>query len=141
MMALRLALLSALLSVATGFLVAPLAARRAPMRVNMGVEDVAAACLEEECSVDTVFDLVAELKRESTALKKRGESNAQVLTLMRQLEALNADPEANKGEIEKLVIAASRSFSVVDGFSFPGEPLGYTGKVGTTTTAGASFDK
>ena len=68
-------------------------------------------------------------------------------------------------EIEKIIGAASRSFSVVEGFDFPGEPvrvhpkpksrtpslarspnaplalsrlsqIGYTGKVGTTTTAG-----
>jgi hypothetical protein len=36
----------------------------------------------------------------------------------------------------QVVDAAARSFSKVDGFDFPGEPLGYTGKVGTTTTAG-----
>ena len=35
---------------------------------------------------------------------------------------------------------SSRSFSVVEGFNFPGEALGYTGKVGTTTTAGKSLD-
>ena len=60
--------------------------------------------------------------------------------LIGQLEVLNLDPAANQGEIEKLVGAAARSFSTVDGFDFPGEPLGYSGTIGTTTTAGKSLD-
>ena len=47
----------------------------------------------------------------------------QLLTLIGQLKALNKNPEVNKNEIEKLVGAASRSFSVVDGLDFPGEPV------------------
>ena len=83
------------------------------------------------------------------------------------------NPEANANAIEKIIGAASRTFSVVDTFPFPGEPvrlsrpflssvpchpaaacayrmahfnlhrarsqLGYTGTVGTTTTAGKAL--
>ena len=48
---------------------------------------------------------------------------------------MKKSPAANKNDIEKIVAAASRSFSVVEGFNFPGPSIGYTGKVGTTTTA------
>ena len=48
---------------------------------------------------------------------------AQVLTLISQLEVLNVNPEANKSEIEKIISGASRSFSVVEAFPFPGEPV------------------
>lgn len=89
----------------------------------MAVEDVAKSCLEEGCSIDMVSELIAELKEESKALTNRQQA---VLILLGRLEALNASPEANKSEIEKLVGAASRSFSVVEGFEFPGEPLGYS---------------
>jgi hypothetical protein len=131
------ALLIGLIASASGFIAAPsLASRRAPIAAVMGLEDVAAACLEDECSVDTVAALVSELKSEAAALSKR---NAQVLVLLGQLEALNKNPEANRGEIEKIVQSASRSFSTIEAFSFPGEPLGYTGEVGTTTTAGKAL--
>lgn len=63
-----------------------------------------------------------------------------MLALIGQLESLNVDPIANKGEIEKAVGAAARTFSVVEGFKFPGPAIGYSGKVGTTTTAGKSLD-
>ena len=120
---------------ASAFMLAPLAARRAPLAATMGVEDVAATCLEEGCSVDTLSDLMAELKAESKEIAKR---NAQILFVLGQLEALTKNPEANKGEIEKVVAAASRSFSVVEAFNFPGEALGYTGTPGKTT-AGKEF--
>eukprot|EP00310_Coccolithus_braarudii_P019256 CAMPEP_0183348498 /NCGR_PEP_ID=MMETSP0164_2-20130417/12991_1 /TAXON_ID=221442 /ORGANISM="Coccolithus pelagicus ssp braarudi, Strain PLY182g" /LENGTH=135 /DNA_ID=CAMNT_0025520107 /DNA_START=45 /DNA_END=452 /DNA_ORIENTATION=+ len=105
---------------------------RAPLRMPavarattpvMAVEDVAKACLDEGCSVDTVDDLITELKEESKALTSRMQA---VLILLGRLEALSGMPEANKSEIEKLVGAASRSFSVVEGFEFKGEPLGYS---------------
>ena len=48
--------------------------------------------------------------------------------LITKLTALISDPEANKSEIEKLVSAAGRTFSVVEGFKFPGEALGYSMK-------------
>lgn len=46
--------------------------------------------------------------------------------LVKQLTALIQDPEANRSEIEKIVLAAGRTFSVVEGFKFPGEALGYS---------------
>ena len=55
-------------------------------------------------------------------------------------EKLNADPAANMNAIQKIVTAAARSFQVVDGYDFKGEPLGYTGKTGTTTTAGKALE-
>ena len=47
---------------------------------------------------------------------------------VKKLEALLQDPSANASEIEKLVGAAARTFSVVEGYTFPGEALGYTTK-------------
>ena len=137
--------LSATLAVVNGFHVAPLGAvRPRSVSVFMGVAESAANCLEEGCSIDTVSELLAELKTESAGLNKAGEAaserNKQVIMLIGQLEVLNLDPAANQGEIEKLVGAAARSFSTVDGFDFPGEPLGYSGTPGSTTTAGKSLD-
>ena len=63
-----------------------------------------------------------------------------MLMTIKRLEVLIKSPEDNASDIEKLVSAAARSFSVVDTFNFPGEPIGYTGKVGTTTTAGKSLE-
>ena len=47
----------------------------------------------------------------------------QLIALIAKLEVLNANPEVNKGEIEKMIAGAARTFSVVDGFTFPGEPV------------------
>lgn len=119
-----------------GFLLAPLAPRVHALRTLapvMGYEEAAMECLEEGCSVDTVESLLSELK----ATKQPG---AELVKTINQLESLLKEPEANKSEIEKIVGAAARSFQVVDGFDFKGEPLGYTGKVGTTTLAGKTFD-
>ena len=49
--------------------------------------------------------------------------------------------KADKNALAKVIDAASRTFSVVDSFEFPGEPLGYTGSPGTTTIAGNVLDK
>ena len=65
----------------------------------------------------------AQLKAESNELSKRQQT---LLVAIDRLQALNASPEANKNEIEKIVSAASRSFSVVEGYDFPGEALGYS---------------
>ena len=42
--------------------------------------------------------------------------------------------QANKSEIEKMVAAAGRTFSVVDGYKFPGEALGYSTKPSSGNT-------
>merc|ERR1712196_731075 len=84
------------------------------------VEEMAMNCLEEGCSIDTASDL--------SARNDQGKRYVQVMYLLGQLTALNKNPEANKSEIEKLVGAAARNFNVVEGFQFPGEPLGYTDK-------------
>merc|ERR1711959_159238 len=111
-------------------------ARRAPRPdpAVMGIEESATACLEEGCDVNMVADLIDELKEEYATVK-----NKEVFTLINKLEKLNKATSRSKktmAEIGKIIGAASRSFSVVEGFDFPGEPIGYTGKVGTTTTAG-----
>merc|ERR1712226_18462 len=99
----------------------------------------AADCLEEGCPVDMVTDLLAELKAESAELTRRQQS---ILVLIGRLQVLNASPEESKSEIEKLVGAASRSFSVVDAeaFDFPGEPLGYSLKPTKVQTAGKALE-
>lgn len=102
------------------------------------VEDAAVACMEEECSVDTVNDLLMELKAEASSMKS-SHQQALVATIV-ALEALNKQPEANKSEIEKLVLGASRSFSTIERFDFPGPAIGYSMKPGSTTTAGKSLE-
>ena len=128
-------LLCLIVASASAFQVAPLALRRVPMTATMGVAESAEACLEEGCSVDTVDNLIADLKAEY-----KQATNPDVFALIQQLEKLAIDPEANKNQIEKIAAGAARTFSVVEAFDFPGEPLGYTGKVGTTTTAGKALD-
>jgi hypothetical protein len=143
----RLFVLALAVGLAHGFSVAPLAARpiarTSIMMADFSVEDAAIICLEEECSVETVDQLIKEMKVEAAAnvagnaaaLQRKNVLN----NAINKLEALN--PEKDASEIEKIVFGASRSFSVVEGFDFPGEPIGYTGKVGTTIIAGKTFDK
>lgn len=64
----RLLLALALLAASADALLMPFAARSVRIEpraaVSMGVEEVAAACLEEGCPIDLVDDLIAELKGE-----------------------------------------------------------------------------
>ena len=135
-------LLSFLLLAGTcnAFLVtAPLrsSAKRVAFSPVMGIEETAAGCLEDGCSLQTVDELLAELKAENAALTKRQQS---VLLLIGKLQALSSSPEAataNKSEIEALVAAAARSFSPQDEtYDFPGDALGYTMKPTGGTVAG-----
>jgi len=113
------AVLSLLVASTSAFMVAPLRPRVAVARVSMAIEDVAASCIEEGCPLDLVEDLIAELK---------AEDNKEASALVKQLTALIQNPEANRSEIEKFVLAAGRTFSTVEGFKFPGEALGYSTK-------------
>ena len=99
----------------------------------VGIEEAAADCLEEGCEIGTVESLLEQMKAEKNPSTK-------MLMTIKRLEVLIKSPEDNASDIEKLVSAAARSFSVVDTFNFPGEPIGYTGKVGTPTTAGKSLE-
>jgi hypothetical protein len=135
-----------LLGLANGLVIAPLGSRvaaRASIATMGPVEDAAATCLEDGCSLDTIEDLLKELKAEAAQnVAGNAELSArqkQVLLTIDQLSAL--EPHANLSEIEKIVAGAARSFQVVKSFSFPGEPMGYTGKEGTTVVAGKAFDK
>lgn len=122
-----------------GFMVAPLAARSPALAIKMGIEDAANACLEEGCSVDTIEILLKELKAEASGnMAGSKDRQQQLVWSIEQLEALSGD--SNMNEIEAIVAAASRNFNVVGGFEFKGPAIGYTGKVGTTTTAGKSLD-
>ena len=132
------------LALAQGFMVAPRPARTLTRAsVAMGaVEDAAATCLEDGCSVDTLADLLKELKAEAK-INKAGDPAAearqqQLFVTIGQLETLN--PDADIGEIEKVVSGAARSFQVVKGFEFKGPAIGYSMKPGSTTTAGKSLD-
>ena len=119
-----------------GLVLSPLAARpvaRAHVAMMVGIEEAAADCLEEGCEIGTVESLLEQMKAEKNPSTK-------MLMTIKRLEFLIKSPEDNASDIEKLVSAAARSFSVVDTFNFPGEPIGYTGKVGTTTTAGKSLE-
>ena len=57
-----------------------------------------------------------------------------------QLQELNKSPVANKNELEKIIAGMARTFGTVEAFNFPGEPLGYSGAPGTSTTAGKSLN-
>ncbi|KAL1520881.1 hypothetical protein AB1Y20_022442 [Prymnesium parvum] len=116
----RLSLLLALALTASSAFVLPGVPRAFAPTVSpvlMAVEDVATNCLEEGCPIDLVEELIAELKQEG---------GAQQESLVKQLTALLKNPEKNKNEIEKMVGAAARTFSRVEGYKFPGEPLGYS---------------
>ena len=108
----------------------------------MGVEDAATTCLEDGCSVDTLEDLIKELKEESSVNVAgdpiKAQRQKQIMMMIGQLSVLSPDTQVT--EIEKVVRNAARSFSVVEDFKFPGQALGYTGTAGTTTTAGKSLD-
>jgi len=129
-----IAILLSCLAVANGLLLAPLAARARAMTVQMGVSEAAAACLEEECSVDTVEDLIKELTKESNSIDMSlplSPRQSAIVSTIAQLKALGAN--ADKSVLSKIIDAASRSFSVVEGFDFPGEPLGFTGTPSKTS--------
>ena len=65
---------------------------------------------------------------------------AATMGMIVQLTELNKAPEANKNALQKLISGFGRSFGTVEAFDFPGDALGYTGKVGTTTVAGKALD-
>ena len=46
----------------------------------------------------------------------------------------------DKGELEKLASGFERIFGTVERFDFPGEPIGYTEKPRSTTTAGKALN-
>ena len=106
------------------------------------VEDAAVNCLEDGCSVDTLADLIKELKEEASVNVAgdpiKAQRQKQIMMMIGQLSVLSPDTQVS--EIEKVVRNAARSFSVVEDFKFPGQALGYTGKAGTTTTAGKALD-
>lgn len=108
----------------TPMMTSPAAAlARAPI-ATMDIESSAMNCLDEECSVDTISTLIAELKAESADLSKKQNS---VTMLINQLSKLVQNPEKNKNEIEKMVAAAARTFQVSKtDFEFPEEGLGYS---------------
>merc|ERR550514_2002519 len=123
----KLHVLALLVTVANGFLL-PLAGRPSTLNVKMSVADAAEACLEEECSLDTVADLLRELKAKSQTAT--GKEKAKVMEMYSQLKVMASptDGAANKNEIEKLVGAISRTFGTVESFNFPGPAVGYSGK-------------
>merc|ERR1719506_3351738 len=127
----------ALLSVGHGFML-PLAGRRASVsNINMmSVQTAAEACLEEECSLDTVEDLLRELK--ATSQTATGKEKAQALEMYSQLKfvTVDVDGDRKKNEIEKIVGSISRTFGTVEAFEFPGPAVGYSGKPSHPTTAG-----
>jgi len=103
---------------ATSLVITPLArpgVTAARVVVSMGIEETAQSCIEEGCPIDMVEELIEELK-----------ADVSHKDIVSQLQALIASPQANKSEIEKLVAAAGRSFSVVKNYEFPGVPLGYS---------------
>ena len=82
---------------------------------------------DEECSLDTIDDLIAELQTEVSQMNMALPLDARqrsIIATMQQLKALG--PDADKNALAKIIDAAARSFSVVEAFDFPGEPLGYT---------------
>merc|ERR1719174_1999528 len=100
---------------------------------TMAVEQAVADCLESGCSID-------ELKQTSFEQKEGSLAKARTLGLIVQLSELNKTPSKNQGELEKIIAGMGRSFGTVEAFDFPGEPLGYSGVPGSTTTAGKALD-
>ena len=94
-------------------------------------------CLEDGCSLDTVDDLLAELKAASQT--SSGQERASALETYSQLKVLAAKYAENAGldksELEKVVAGIARNFGTVDAFEFKGPAVGYSSKPGTTTTA------
>merc|ERR1712224_89309 len=126
----------------TGFLVAPLAAR-APrtLAVQMAISEVAQICIEDGCSVDTVEDLLLELKHASQT--SSGQAKAAALEMYSQLKTIAAkadDSATSKSELEKIVAGIGRTFGTVENFEFKGPAVGYSGKPGTTIISGKAFD-
>lgn len=104
----------------------PTKLRRA-LQAQLVLEDVASACLDDGCSVDTIKTLLDELQRESQELTKRQQT---LLILIGRLQVLMKAPTSkneSKSELKKIVGAAARSFTrLEDGYDFPGEALGYS---------------
>merc|ERR1719337_16257 len=98
-------LVLSLLGSASALIVSPARPRVALVRaratfVQMGLEEVAANCLEEGCPIDLVEDLIAELKVTPTT-----EAGVDSQSIIDQLQTLLASPETNRSEIEKIVAA------------------------------------
>ena len=77
---------------------------------------------------------------ESANQKDGSLDKASTLGMIVKLTELNKEPEANKNTLEKLISGFGRSFGTVEAFGFPGEPLGYSDKPGSTTTAAKALN-
>ena len=140
----RLLLALALIAGADAYLLAPIRPAVTTMRSTVAtmatVEEAVTDCLESGCSIDDVSVLIDELKQSSNEQEDGSLAKARTLGLIVQLGELNKQPDKNKNELEKVIAGMGRSFGTVEAFNFPGEPLGYSGTTGTSTTAGKSLD-
>eukprot|EP00752_Nemacystus_decipiens_P004691 g4279.t1 len=88
------------------------------------LKKMAEACQEDGCSVETVSNLLDQLKA------KKKELQLQLVTVDDVLEMMGDTSNlAEKGELEKLIEAVGRVFSTNDGSDYIPYPTGYSGEV------------
>jgi len=85
-----------------------------PTYALLGLEDRAAGCIEDGCSVEDIGDLLTELTAESAGLAARQQS---ILVTISRLQALAGTPhaaDANREEIERIIRSASDNFASLE---------------------------
>ncbi|CAM9276543.1 unnamed protein product [Pylaiella littoralis] len=104
-----------------------MSATPAPIAAPPTAEDLremAQACQEDGCSVETVSTLLDQLKAKKKDLEMQLVTVDDVLTMMGDTSNLG-----EKGELEKLIEAVGRVFTTNDGSDYIPYPTGYSGEV------------
>lgn len=87
------------------------------------VLDKAHTCVESECAIDDVTDLIAELKDQQTVLKER---LANIMNVVSHLQAANTSNNRKTDDVRALVKDMLRTFTIVDD-KFA---MGFSGDIG-----------
>jgi hypothetical protein len=93
-------------------------------------------CIDSECALDEVDDLIVALKDQQRELNHRVD---EIRSLIKSLETVNTSEERKVDEVRETVRAIFRIFQLGDkasGNDYPSlsKPMGYSGEVGKGST-------
>lgn len=85
-----------------------------PTYPMLGLEDRAADCIEEGCSIEDVGDLLTELTTESANLAARQQSILVTISRLQSLTGSSAAAETNREEIERIIRSGTNNFASLE---------------------------
>ncbi|KAL7536033.1 hypothetical protein ACHAXR_008565 [Thalassiosira sp. AJA248-18] len=131
----RLAFLSLLAVGSNAFMTAPVCPARTQTACNLimtedeitAILSKAHGCVESECAVNDVDDLITELKEQQTVLNTRLET---IMNVVAHLQAANAQEKRKTDDVRAIVNDMLRVFTTSDG-KFA---MGFSGDIGDGPT-------